>query len=84
MIISTTSLSVPYDVIDVVMHLEAGKAGWVSGINLDEVFDKAKAGLAEKARSKGGNGIIGCDFEIRVLPDGRSIEIFGFGTVVKV
>lgn len=84
MIITTASLNVPYEIIDVVMHLEAGKAGWVSGIDLDGVFDKAKAGLSEKARSKGGNGVIGCDFEIRVLPDGRSIEIFAFGTVVKM
>lgn len=85
MIISTTSLNVPHEVIDVVMHHSAEKAGMFSGgLDLDSFFDKAKASIAEKARSKGGNGVIGLDFEVRVLPDGRTIEIFAFGTVVKV
>ena len=84
MIITTASLNVPHEVIDIVFHLESGKAGWTTGIDLDGTFDKAKAGLVEKARSKGGNGVIGCDFEVRVLGDGRTIEIFAFGTVVKV
>lgn len=90
MFITTTSINKDHEIIDAIFHLHSAKAkGFLGagGINTEEAFNNAKSELAQIARDRGGNGVIGCDFEIRVPNDAlgqQVLEIFCFGTVVKV
>ncbi len=91
MIISTTNINDKYDVIDVIfnMHTVEPKGFLGSGgLNMDEGFNGAKAALIEKARARGGDAVIGCEFDVRVAVAGMSnkqvLEIYSWGTVVKI
>ncbi len=91
MLISTTNINEKYDIIDVIFNLHTvepkGFLG-TGGLNMEEGFNSAKAALIEKARSRGGDAIIGCEFDVRVAVAGMSnkqvLEIFSWGTVVKI
>lgn len=90
MFITTTSINKDHEIIDAIFHLHSAKAkGFLGtgGIDIEEAFNNAKSELAQIARDRGGNGVIGCDFEIRVPNDAlgqQVLEIFCFGTVVKI
>lgn len=90
MFITTTSINKDHEVIDAIFHLHsAGAGGFLGsgGIDMEGAFNDAKAALAKIARDRGGNGVIGCDFEIRIANDAlgkQVLEIFCFGTVVKI
>jgi uncharacterized protein YbjQ (UPF0145 family) len=83
MLITTTSINKDHEIIDVIFHVHSAAAkGFLGGGGLDinEAFNNAKSELAEIARDRGGNGVIGC-------VDGMNrqvLEIFCFGTIVKV
>lgn len=65
MFITTTSINEDHEIIDTIFHLHSAKAkGFLGtgGIDIEESFTNAKSELAEIARDRGGNGIIGCDF----------------------
>ena len=91
MLISTTNINENYDVIDVIFNLHTiepkGFLG-TGGLNMEEGFNSAKAALFEKARSRGGDAIIGCEFDVRVAVSGMAnkqvLEIYSWGTVVKI
>lgn len=91
MLISTTNINDNYDVIDVIFNLHTVEPkGFLGsgGLNTEEGFNGAKAALIEKARSRGGDAIIGCEFDVRVAVSGMAnkqvLEIFSWGTVVKI
>lgn len=91
MLISTTNINENYDVIDVIFNLHTVEPkGFLGsgGLNTEEGFNSAKAALIEKARSRGGDAIIGCEFDVRVAVSGMAnkqvLEIFTWGTVVKI
>ncbi len=92
MLISTTNIREPYEVIDVIMFLDTfEQKGFFEGggYDFDGSFEAAKKKMAEIARAKGGNAIIGCDFELRVavkqgFTTQQVFELFCFGTVVKI
>ena len=91
MIISTTTICDPYDVVDTIMFLDTfKKSGFLGsgGYDFDTSFAEAKKKMADIATSMGGDGIIGCDFELRVAVTpgiGQQVfELFCFGTVVKL
>ena len=89
MIISTVTIKENFEVIDTIFHVQGAKQKGFMGtgaIDMDEAFNDAKAALATMARDRGGNAVIGCDFEIRIASDALNtqvLEIFCFGTVVK-
>lgn len=91
MLISTTNISEKYDIIDVIFNLHTvqpkGFLG-TGGMDMEEGFNGAKAALIEKARARGGDAIIGCEFDVRVAVAGignkQVLEIFCWGTVVKI
>jgi uncharacterized protein YbjQ (UPF0145 family) len=92
MIICTTSISQPFKVIDVifVFHGEESKGVLgIGGIHMEKAMNSVKAELAKKARALGADAVIGVDFEKRVavsggLVDKQVLEIFAFGTAVKL
>ena len=92
MLISTTNITDPYEVIDVIMFLDTfEQKGFFEGggYDFEGCFESAKQKMADVARAKGGNAIIGCDFELRVaVKQGftaqQVFELFCFGTVVKM
>lgn len=92
MIISTTNINEKYDVIDVVFNLHTIKPkGFLGsgGLDMEEGFNSAKAALLEKCRARGGDAIIGCEFDVRIAIDGglaknQVLEIYCWGTVVKL
>lgn len=92
MLISTTSINEAYDVIDVIMFLDTFEQKSFfdgGGYDFDTSFDAAKEKMAAIARKKGGDAIIGCDFELRfAVKQGftaqQVFELFCFGTVVKL
>lgn len=90
MFITTTNINKDHEIIDVIFYLHSAKAGGfmgTSGIDTEGAFNEAKAALAKTARDRGGNGVIGCDFEIRLANDAMNnqvLEIYCFGTVVKI
>ena len=90
MLISTTNINEKYDVIDVIFNLHTvqpkGFLG-TGGMDMEEGFKGAKAALVEKARARGGDAIIGCEFDVRVAATAMNkqvLEIFSWGTVVKI
>ena len=90
MFITTTSINKDHEIIDAIFHLHSAKAGGflgTGGIDIQSAFNNAKSELSQIARDRGGNGVIGCDFEIRLANDSMGkqvLEIFCFGTVVKI
>ena len=92
MIISTTTICQPFDVIDTIMFLDTfEQKGFLGsgGYDFEGCFEASKGKMANIARSKGGDAIIGCDFELRVaVKQGftaqQVFELFCFGTVVKL
>ncbi|MET4131331.1 hypothetical protein ABIE62_000443 [Porphyrobacter sp. MBR-155] len=92
MLISTTAIQQPYDVIDIMMFLDTfEQKGFLGsgGYDFDGAFASSKEKMAEIARSKGGDAIIGCNFELRVaVKQGftaqQVFELFCFGTIVKL
>jgi hypothetical protein len=92
MLISTTNLNESYEVIDVIMFLDTfEQKGFFEGggYDFDTSFEAAKKKMAKIARTKGGDAIIGCDFELRVAVKqgfvaSQVFELFCFGPVVKI
>ena len=87
MIISTTNINEKYEVIDTVFVLQSETAqGFLGtgGIDTDAAFDGVKSLLSAKAQELGADAIIGCDFEQRVANDASFLEIFAYGTAVKI
>ena len=92
MILSTTTISNKFEVLDLIFVLHSEKAGGFlgsGGVDTEKGINKAKAAIAEKARSLGADAVIGCDFEIRAattggINDKLVLEIFCFGTAVKI
>ena len=90
MIISTTAICERYSVIDTFLVLDQyspkGMMG-MGGFDLDASFEKTKVNIEELARLKGGDAVIGCNFEIRMAVGqmgGQVFEVFCFGTIVKL
>jgi uncharacterized protein YbjQ (UPF0145 family) len=89
---TTTHLHEPYDVIDTIMFFDTyQKKGMFGsgGYDLEASFEESKAKMLQIAQAKGGDAIIGCDFELRFAVAGNFVpdqvfELFCFGTVVKL
>ena len=91
MLISTTNINEKYEIIDVIFNLHTVQPkGFLGsgGIDMEVGFNGAKAALIEKARGRGGDAVIGCEFDVRVavagMADKQVLEIFSWGTVVKL
>lgn len=92
MILSTTTISNKFEVLDLIFALHSEKAGGFlgsGGVNTENAIAGAKALLAEKAKKVGADAVIGCDFEIRAASSGGIndkivLEVFAFGTAVKI
>lgn len=86
MIITTGDLKENYSIIDTVFAIGGDKAGFFSSANVDKAFDVVKTELSKKATALGGNALINCTFDYRIAVDGKKqvIELWGYGTVVKV
>ena len=91
MILTTTNIDKPYDVLDIVfiLHGETAKGMLgVDGVDINSAMANAKKLLIQKATALGADAIIGCDFEQRVAMSGgmvnkQVLELFAFGTAVK-
>lgn len=90
MIISTTAICERYSVIDTFFVLDQYSPKGIlgtGGFDFDASFAKTKVKIEELARSKGGDAVIGCNFEIRMAAGqmgGQVFELFCFGTIVKL
>ena len=91
MILSTTNIDRPYDVLDVVFVVHGQEAGGflgTGGIDMNSAMTNVKKLLIEKAKGLGADAIVGCDFEQRIavnpgMVNKQVLEIFAFGTAVK-
>ena len=79
-LISTSSLYVPYTVIGAIMAVGTSPEGFISGPDASLAFEEVKQSLSVQAMALGGNAVINCDFEVRDYTGG--LNVIAFGTVV--
>ena len=80
-VIATSTVCVPYYVIDSVVAVGDSSNGFFSGPKLNAAFEDVKASLRASAEALGGDAVINCDFEMRDYSGG--LNVVAFGTVVK-
>jgi tetratricopeptide (TPR) repeat protein len=90
-VISTGSINNDFEIIDTIFAMDSAKEGIFSGADPDKAFAKVKEQLKAKCKTLGGNAVLDCQFEYRfAVGEGllggskQVIEIFAYGTVVKI
>lgn len=87
---STGDIRQEYEIIDTIFALDSHKAGYFSGVDPNRAFDGVKKQLTDRCKKLKGNAVINCQFEYRnalesgVFGSKQVIEIFAYGTVVKI
>jgi uncharacterized protein YbjQ (UPF0145 family) len=88
--VSTAPIQGNYNVIDVIFAFDSHKEGIFTNANPEKAFDKVVDQLRAQCKKRGGDAVISCQFEYRVaVASGltgskQAIEIFAYGTVVKI
>lgn len=90
MFISTGNINTDYTIIDTIFAMDSHKEGFFTTTDPNKAFEGVKQQLMKKCAALGGDGVISCQFEYRVavnngvLSSKQVIEIFAYGTVVKL